>query len=112
MPRVNEKMYFRTGLIFNRQETIDNKSIIFKIPLQLEYIYPKSTIRPKFAAGVNIYRNLNHTVAFMGGLDIKISATTYASVSYDIDFIPLTKVPVIPEKAKSQSLSIGFSMNF
>ena len=108
MPRANEKIYFRTGIVFNRLETADNKSTTFKIPIQFEYIYPKSMIRPKVAFGMNIFRALNYTVAFMGGFDIRISESMFCTISYDIDFLPYNKVPILPSKAFSQSLSAGF----
>jgi len=108
MPRSNEKVYFRTGIVFNRLETSDNKTTTFKIPLQFEYIYPKSMIRPKVAFGMNIFRTLNYTVAFMGGFDIRISESMFCTLAYDIDFLPFNKVPILPSKPFSQSLSAGF----
>ena len=80
LPRANEKLYFRTGVLYSRYEkTIEDdyvnlehfKKPIYKIPLMFEYIYPKSVIRPKAAYGWSVYTTggfAGFTVTCMGGV--------------------------------------------
>ncbi|SDJ92619.1 hypothetical protein SAMN05421823_101440 [Catalinimonas alkaloidigena] len=107
MPRSNEKLYFRTGLLHARLQRESSTLSYYKIPFQLEYIYPKSRIRPKAAAGVNFYSPFYQTVAVMGGLQAQLSSRVYWSVNYDIDFTSSAKMPLFPEKMFSHDLQTG-----
>jgi hypothetical protein len=107
MPRANEKLFFRTGLLFTSFETVNKKNIQYKIPIQIEYIYPKSIIRPKVALGINIYRSLNHSVAMMGGFDIRISKSINGSINYEIEFTPNEQIPIASRSLLAQSISTG-----
>jgi hypothetical protein len=101
MPRANEKMYFRTGLLYSKYEYINeyNRNTehfnLYKIPIMAEYIYPKSIIRPKFAYGLNYYiikdggySGFGQMVACMGGLNIWLHKSMSISLEYNIDFDP------------------------
>ncbi len=99
MPNVNEKLFFRTGILYS--------SFDFRIPLQIEYIYPKNIIRPKVAIGINMYRSLEHSIAFMGGVNIKISESIFGSVNCDIDFTPIDAVTIFASRKLSHSFSAG-----
>lgn len=107
MPRENEKFFFRTGIIRTRIEIDDETVPITKFPMQIEYIYPKSSFRPKAAVGLNIYQTLSHSLSLMGGLNIKLSKNTFLSLNYDIDFIPHKNMAIIPTELLSQNISMG-----
>lgn len=107
MPRTSEKMYFRTGFLHSTLESNDVKEPVYKIPLQIEYIYPKGIVKPVLAFGINIYRPFYQSVAFMGGLKIKLNKSLFLGLNYDIDFNPNDDFPLLPKSILSQSLSTG-----
>lgn len=106
LPRVNENLSFRIGCLFSEAYVTENyintyilngglyadtisKSgdiRIFKIPIQLEYNYPKGMIRPKAAFGFDIYSPFNQTLSAMAGADIKLTKSIFLSLNYNIDF--------------------------
>jgi hypothetical protein len=119
LPRVNEKLYLRTGFIYSQVKipTITNipsgeanLTNLFKIPVQIEYIYPKGNIRPAFAYGVNIYQPLGLSVGFMGGINVKLSEKMALSFNYDIDFIPYENITFIPTTFFSHDALIGLKV--
>lgn len=108
MPRTSEKLYFRTGILHSTLKENKVNKAIFKIPIQLEYIYPKGIIRPIFAFGINMYSPAYHSVAFMGGANFRIDKTHYFSLNYDIDFNPNETFQLLPKSFLSQSILIGY----
>ncbi|MFY0688241.1 MAG: hypothetical protein JXQ90_13800 [Cyclobacteriaceae bacterium] len=51
LPRLNEKMYLRTGgMVIANQEFIN-----LKVPVHLEYQFPKGKLRPQLSYGVNVF---------------------------------------------------------
>jgi len=109
MPRTSENIYFRTGILSSILDFDSIQSRVYKIPIHLEYNYPKGRFRPIFAYGINIYsRHFFPTVAFMGGLNIKLHRSISLGITYDVDFISKKYVPLIPQTLFSQSLMSGF----
>jgi hypothetical protein len=47
MPASNEKLYFRSGLLYSSVKIDNKKHNLYKIPLQLEYISQKELSGPK-----------------------------------------------------------------
>ena len=92
LPRTSEKIYFRTGLLyakFKDTDSLESSTLSsFKIPLMLEYIYPKSIIRPKVAYGWNFYpiEGGFFTVTCMGGFNIRLSELISLSLECDVEF--------------------------
>ena len=113
MPRANEKLYFRTGLLYSTFEHLETKEVeaVYKIPLQIEYIYPKGSIRPIMAFGVNIYTPTGYqSIALMGGLNIKLHELIYMGFIYDLDFNSNEYFPLLPKNLLSKSVSVGFQI--
>jgi len=108
MPRVNEKLFFRSGVLYSTLRYEENESL-WKFPLQLEYISPKGKIRPKFAFGINLYKPLPlyQSIALMGGVNINLSNKIFWSINYDVDFYSIREFPLIPDKLLSNSLAFG-----
>jgi hypothetical protein len=122
MPKVNEKLFFRTGFVYSPIE-VDNRNFsVYKIPIQIEYIYPKAVIRPKFALGFNVYpkpfedNSINgksiinpvfHSFALMGGLNLKLKESIYLSINYDVDFKAKPEFAFLPEYLLSNQLLVG-----
>lgn len=107
MPRTNENLFFRTGLLYSTLESNDEKKVIYKIPIQIEYVYPKFIISPKFAFGINVYNPFYQSVSLMGGLNIKLHKSVYLGINYDIDFIPTERFPLFPKSILTQSILTG-----
>jgi hypothetical protein len=115
MPRANEKLYFRTGLLYSTLEadleTDHAQKAYYKIPIQIEYVYPTGIIKPALAYGMNIYGSFGNTVALMGGVNINLHKFVSLGIYYDIDFSPNEDFQFLPKKILSQSISISFIVN-
>lgn len=50
LPRVNEKLYLRMGFVYSSVGIVYGTEIfyvnVYKVPIQIEYVYPKGKIRP------------------------------------------------------------------
>lgn len=107
LPMVNEKLYLRTGLLISKFDKDNSSKSILKIPIQLEYIYPKGLIRPKFAYGIDLYAPFFYTNGVMAGFNITLNKTSRLSFNYTLDLIP-SKFPIIPTtQSFSQTLLAG-----
>lgn len=117
MPSLNEKIFFRTGIRLADLKNInEGKTDVgierlndaeFKVivPLQVEYVYPKGKVRPKFAIGVNIYNYLGYvSPSYMAGANVNITKRLGISLSCDVDFTHTDKMLFIP----GENLSYGF----
>ena len=109
MPRTSEKMYFRTGVLVSRLEIDGQEKTYYKIPMQLEYIYPKGIFRPRIAYGLNFYIPSFRTVSFDLGANIKLSKTLFLSITSDIEFNP-TKL-IVPSSFFSHSMKLGIFLS-
>jgi hypothetical protein len=105
IPRTSEKMYFRTGILFSQLDFDDGKTNFYKIPCQLEYIYPKGILRPRIAYGFNFYLPNSRTVSFDIGANLKLSETFCISATSDIEFSPA--LLIVPKTLLSYSLKLG-----
>jgi hypothetical protein len=111
LPRTNEKLFFKTGLIISEIAVDNEKGKLFKIPVQLEYQFPMKVIRPKLAIGVNLYTPFYQSVAFGGGVNIKLIKSLFLSIDSDIDF-NTSQFPLWPKDLLSYSLVGGFYYAF
>lgn len=106
MPRTSEKIYCRTGIIWSRVEDIYYGSeIIFYIPVQLEYVYPKGIVRPRFAFGFTFSPDVQ-TFSYMGGVDIKLHKSVSLGLSVDMNISP-NNFFVISDDIRSLSAMVG-----
>ena len=114
MPRTNEKLYLRTGLLFSVVKGDDGNSFLYKVPIQFEYMYPKGIFRPVCSIGVNVYYPYYQTIAFMAGLNIRLAEKVDMRISYDIDFGfgSNENFSLIPKTLSSMALSAGIVYNF
>ncbi|MEM1137805.1 MAG: hypothetical protein AAGI07_18345, partial [Bacteroidota bacterium] len=108
MPRSNEKIFFRTGILHTQLQTSSTTTNYYKIPLHIEYIYPKGFLRPKASFGVNVYEPITHSLALMGGFNIRLGKSLFYTVNYDIDFEP-NEFLIFPKKMFSHSVLTGFN---
>jgi hypothetical protein len=91
-PYATEKWFLRTGVLFGeynffvRQANIKYVSSNIKVPLQLQYVYPRGVIRPTVALGINAYNGPLHILpAFKVGADIQIQKSIFLTLAYDMD---------------------------
>ncbi len=126
MPRTNEKIYFRTGLLYSKLE--DNMMgytwSVYKIPIMFEYMYSKFMIKPKVAYGVCLYQLSgsnnedifakfagNASASFVGGLNIGLSESISWLFEYHADFESAALL-LIPRHLASQAFMTGLSITF
>jgi hypothetical protein len=53
LPRSNERIYFRTGVLISNPVILKSRYNIVKIPFQIEYLFPYRRIRPRMDLGIN-----------------------------------------------------------
>jgi len=123
LPRINEKIYFKTGLIYNQLSYESTFYHIYKIPFQLEYLYPKGIIKPKFDTGLNIWlvntqgqsqSNYIYNIALGFGLMYKITDRIYISTTLNSEFSSIFDA-IIQEKNFSlltYSINVGIKLKF
>jgi hypothetical protein len=107
LPTVNEKLFLKTGLLYSTFKSNNSTKTTYKIPIQCEYIYPKSLIRPSLAYGINLYKPFAYTVAITPGLNIMISRNVFMEIVYNLDFVPNYRFPLFPEKKLANSILAG-----
>ena len=105
-PRANARFYFRTGLLVV-PSAVEESFAFIKIPLMVEYKYPKYLLEPKAGIGVSFLFPFHTTVSMMAGLNLNITKKIHLSLTYDIDFLPKEKIFIIPETLYSNALSGG-----
>lgn len=116
LPRVNEKLFLKTGMMFFSSEAIYEREItiregnVMKIPVQIEYKYPKGKVRPNLAYGINIYPPFFVSHALTTGIDVEVHNKLKWVMNYDIDFIPHYVMPLIPTRTFTQGLSTGIAL--
>ena len=101
LPRVNEKLSLRTGIMYSTFRAYNESKKYYKIPVQVGYLYPKGIVRPKLAYGINLYKPFNYSVSLMPGLNIMITKSVFLEINYYADFQPYYKFPLIPDKVYS-----------
>jgi len=115
MPRSNQNLFLKTGLIYSTLESNFRKISFYKLPIQIEYLYPKGIVRPKLAVGINLHKPFFHSYSFMGGLNIRIKKNISVVLDYDFDFIRVDRDdPILSNKSVmiSQSFSTGLEIKF
>jgi len=106
MPRTSEKIFCRTGIIWSHVDVINLGSrILYYIPVQLEYVYPKGIVRPRFAFGLTFSPQLQ-SFSYMGGVDIKLHKSVSLGVSVDMNIYP-NDFFVISDDIRSLSAMVG-----
>ena len=137
LPRVNENFYFKTGFSYSpilaNLKTNEYSEFVFenvvipntpkrsiskyRIPLQIEYVYPKGMFRPTLSVGVNLYRFNNFGFHFLSaysvGLLYKPDNTNFSiSSRYELEiasFMPVIPVSDFSPIGNSLSLGVGYT---
>jgi hypothetical protein len=90
--RTSENLYFKTGIIISSNDTMR----IYKLPLQIQYLYPNAKFRPKVSFGINLnFQNFNskyvqtdlsNSWQFCLGFIYKLANHSYFSANVYTDF--------------------------
>jgi len=105
LPRVSENLYFKTGAVFLHDSNSSTTStILYKIPIQFEYLYPKGIIRPRASLGFDY---LIFLPACSVGANIKLNKFLQLTINYDIDFNSENSILNMPNRFCSHSLNGG-----
>ena len=117
----NQWRFFILSLIFNYacdkaswlllRLPLNSEVIFFKIPIQIEYVYPKGVFRPIFAYGLNIYNDFFFTTGILGGFNINLDKYCSINCYYEMDFNNILGIPLVPGRSIfSQSVLAGFKI--
>jgi hypothetical protein len=113
LPRINEKLYFRSGVTVSRIISNNTKHAMLQFPLQLEYMYSKGIIQPKAAYGLYLHAPFFLSDAALVGLNIKVDKGTSIALNYGIELLPFRKFPLFPTSSVfSHSLLAGLYFKF
>ena len=108
MPRVNRKLYFRTGVLYSQLDLYGTTRTYYKFPVQLEYVYPSEVFRPSFAYGPNFTNIIAGTVSGNLGAMVRLGNRTFLTAGYEIEFEE--EYLIIPVQFLSQSVSVGIAV--
>jgi len=113
-PRISENFFFKTGVAYQTITEAGENLNVYKIPIQIQYLYGSHRIQPKLSGGFNMlsaklndYKGLSHTLSLNGGLDYKISNRLNLSTAFNSDFTPIVDV-VIYKDFKFDIISYSF----
>jgi hypothetical protein len=100
MPRANEKLYFKTGIIYARPELNSGiKTNYLKIPLHIVYLAPKSMkIRPTASIGLL-------SPSYSAGFLVGINETVSMGVQSWLNFYANDKFFLLPAELNNYSVS-------
>lgn len=108
MPRVNRKLYFRTGVLYSRFELEATTRSYYKFPVHLEYIYPSRTLRPRISYGHNFNNLTGGTVSGNLGIMARLANRIFLTADYEIEFDE--QFVVIPVEFLSHAISVGIAV--
>jgi hypothetical protein len=115
IPRANEKLYFKTGILLNIIDDSFGKLDIYKIPLQIQYLYPSGKLKPQLSFGFDFfaikmegYKDMTHTLCINAGLHYKMSKNLDLSAGFNSDYTSL--IYVFSEKNTNFSL-VSYSVS-
>lgn len=111
IPNPSEKIFVRTGLIYTRMAFYNNiKASYIKLPIQIEYLYPKGIIRPGLAIGATIYNFNYQTISLNGGLNFELTHNFRLTVNGDVEFTQT--FGIIPKKYFGSVINAGIGYRF
>lgn len=95
-PRTSEKLFFKTGLVYNKISEDGTDLTVFKIPIQLQYIFRAHKLQPHISGGINFfntkledYKSISNSLSLNAGLNYQISTKISIISSFNSDYTPL-----------------------
>lgn len=98
LPRLNEKLYFKTGILTAKLENEEerNKNYVI-VPIHIGYLGPKKNkLRPTFSLGIL-------TPSYMGGLMLRVGSRINIGIVGWAEFTT-NSVPLIPHELQTYSI--------
>jgi hypothetical protein len=100
MPNLNDRLFIKTGLVYEKVEfQRDTFNNILRVPIQLEYVYPKYRIKPKINIGMNykqvnsVYGDESSTTFNLGcGINYSIYKGLGIGVNYNTEYASLLSI--------------------
>ena len=96
-PRTSERLYFKTGLLYHRLTEAPESPTVYKIPLQIQYLYPGKKLQPNVSLGMNYFtlnaegfKDYSHTITLNGGVNYKIHNGFGLSLHFNSDYTPFS----------------------
>lgn len=97
MPNTNEKLYFKTGLMFSNIETTEGNDVYIKIPVHLGYLAPNTfKIRPFASIGL---LSPSYSFGLMMNINKRINLGIQGWTNFYAD-----KLPIIPSRLNNYSI--------
>jgi hypothetical protein len=82
LPRDNENLFFKTGVLVSDYQLDKGVEHKIKIPIQFEYLYPMRVIRPRFAIGTDLITPTSTILS--AGVNLMSNKSVYLSLNYDL----------------------------
>ncbi len=96
-PKINEKLYFKTGISFFQLYDEGEKYNFFKFPIQVQYLFYTHSLQPFIGGGINFlnnrydhYNHIGHTLNLNIGMNYKIMNINSLFWQFSTDFTPLS----------------------
>jgi hypothetical protein len=122
IPRWSEKIYFKSGLIFNSgtmyngSTNIDENLQIVKLPFQFLYMYQANSFRPKVSLGINFLtekfeeiKSSGHTISLNTGFNYYVNNSISLSFNINSDYTPIYEL-LMNEDLKFDIISYSFNL--
>lgn len=107
LPRANEKFYLRSGVTYTQVSLNGRMEWIYRVPFQLEYIYPRGRVRPSLAYGLDVVDLRAHYMALVPGVKVQLIKKMHLNVSSDLLFSPWQVSIPAPRTFMGASLNAG-----
>lgn len=119
LPRTNERLFFKTGFSYGFAHTDTYRLNIYKIPLQLQYMYRVHRIQPKVSGGFNLL-NINYNdlkddlfycLSLNAGVDYRLTSKLALTSSFNTDIVPLGYIVIGETQFRfSYSIIVGLRL--
>lgn len=109
IPRVNERLYFRSGFLFTNIKNNNYTTTYYKIPLAIEYELPDYKVKWKMGYGMNIYKYFLPTIDLKLGIELPLSENLGISLINSAEFLQLPYFLILPGKFFANWVTIGLS---
>jgi len=107
------KIFLRTGFLLSTIDQPRDSKGVLKVPIQVEYVYPSTNIKPHLAAGISLYSPFYQTISINTGVNIKVRSSSYISLNYDLDVKPLSVFFLVPsQQILGHTFAIGYYYKF
>lgn len=113
IPGSNEKVFLKTGIAYLTLSDEGEKLRLYKLPIQIQYIYRAFRLQPEISAGINVlrgnaggYRELGHVLSLNAGLNFKITPMTSLCAGVESEYTPIISKIINKERFRSISQSV------